>query len=631
MERHVVVGTAGHIDHGKTALVKALTGTDTDRWEEEKRRGITIDLGFAVLALGPGLVCSIVDVPGHEDFIRNMVAGATGIDVALLVVAADEGMMPQTHEHLAILELLGVRTGVVAVSKCDLVETDWLELVVSDLSDRLAQSSVRWESVVRTSVVTGQGTDDLREALAHAAAGAAERSERDLFRMPVDRVFSVAGAGTVVTGTTWTGTIGVGDEVIVLPGGKKARVRGVEVHGRSLEAALPGRRTALALAGLGREQLTRGHVVVAEGGWRECTAVDAIVTLLPGAKPLTQRSRVRLHLGTAEVMARVTPAGQEVVPGTPAAARLRLESPVVCRWGDRAVLRAYSPMETIGGCVVADPWPPLRPRRPLDLAAKADSDPVRRLQAFVATAGPRGISREELTVRLGLAPGEVARVIEPARGVIPAAGRLIAPVVLEAARDATLRALEEYHRGRPLDRGMPRELLRQAVKDDALADHVQQMLHEEGVVAIEGKTTRLIGHVAQLSGEQADAADRVLQELAVAESEGRSLQELNRVLDVPVERDLLEFLVERGDVERVAKERYYQRAALDRLLLQILHAVERFGRASPAQLRDETGLTRKFLIPVLEWMDGQALTRRDGDTRVLGPAAGEVLKAVDTG
>jgi selenocysteine-specific elongation factor len=631
VDRHIVIGTAGHIDHGKTALVKALTGTDTDRWEEEKRRGITIDLGFAVLDLAPGVTASVVDVPGHEDFVRNMVAGATGIDVALLVVAADEGLMPQTTEHLSIVEFLGVRAGVVAITKCDLVEEDWLDLVEADLGERLDASSVEWKSIVRTSAVTEQGRSDLLSALADAAADAAVRSQQEVFRMPVDRVFSVAGAGTVVTGTTWSGSVEVGGDVRVMPGDGRARVRGVEVHGSSVSAALPGRRTALALAGLARQEVARGHVVVAGQSWRESTNIDVTVTLLPGVKTLTQRSRVRLHLGTAEIMARVTPAGQDIRSGSRSFARLRLEAPLVCRWGDRAVIRSYSPMTTIGGCVVADPWPPLRPRRPVDLERKASSDPVERLEAFVASSGPRGILPDELTVRLGIAPAEVTEVVAAAEDVTSVAGRLVAPEVVSGARDATLSTLSEYHRKRPLDPGMPRDLLRQRLRDEGLADHVLQELAAEGLIAIEGKTARLSNHEPKLSDQQVDVGVMVVADLAAAGSEGRARSELESSLQIAVSADLLEYLTRSGKVVRISKGRYYEAGALDRLLLAVLGVVEREGRAAPARLREETGLSRKYLIPVLEWMDSQSLTVRDGDARRLGPRAKEVLKPVDSG
>src|SRR5213592_1374149 len=336
--RRFVIGTAGHIDHGKTALVKALTGVDTDRWEEEKRRGITIDLGFAPLPLDDAIQASVVDVPGHEGFVRNMLAGATGIDVALLVIAADEGIMPQTEEHLAIVELLGVRRGIPVITKRDLVEPDWLDLVRTEVTERLQGSRVHWAPPVATSSVTRQALDELQAALRLVAQDLVERPADDLFRLPIDRVFAVAGAGTVVTGSTWSGSVAVGESVRLLPLGRDARVRSIEVHGESAARAVPGRRTALALVGVDKSELARGDVAVTGPGWHATGMLDAAVELLRGAhKPLASRTRVRVHLGTAEVLARVVQT-RAIGPGETGPARLMLETPLVARGGDRFVL-----------------------------------------------------------------------------------------------------------------------------------------------------------------------------------------------------------------------------------------------------------------------------------------------------
>lgn len=622
MTRHVVIGTAGHVDHGKTALVQALTGVDTDRWAEEKRRGITIDLGFAPLALGDDVRASIVDVPGHEHFVRNMVAGATGVDVALLVVAADEGVMPQTVEHLAILEFLGVTTGVVAVSKIDLVEAEWLELVRADLVERLASSAIAWDTPLPVSVVTGAGLDELTHGLARAAARAAGRSDSDVFRLPVDRVFSVAGAGTVVTGTTWNGTVRVGDEVRLLPGDLRARVRGVEVHGVACDRAQPGRRTALALAGLERRAVRRGDVIVASDAWRPTAVLDVVVTLLPEARPLTQRSRVRLHLGTAEILARVTPAVGEIAPGTSDAARLRLERPIVARWGDRAVLRSYSPVTTIGGCVVVDPWPAPRPRRPRQLAARAVGDPKARVAAFIAAEGHRGLAEADLPIRVGIPPRDVEATVVAvaARGVVRVAGRLVPEGVVQELRRALREALAGYHREHPLEPGMPREVVR-GLGEQALVEHVLSALAADGTVAVEGQTVRLVDFRAALPGGLERWADAARKALADAGSHGVEVQEL--VPDAPQAsiRELAEFFVRQGTAVRVGRARYYQREALDRLRDEVVDEVARLGRATPAELRARTGLTRKYLIPVLEWLDASGFTVRNGDYRTLGAAA----------
>ncbi len=628
MSRHVVIGTSGHVDHGKTALVKALTGIDTDRWAEEKRRGITIDLGFAPLRLADGLTASIVDVPGHEHFVRNMVAGAAGVDLALLVVAADEGVMPQTVEHLAILEFLGVRTGVAVLSKRDLADAEWLELVRADLVERLDASPITWEAPVAASAVTRDGLDELVAALGRAAERASSRAADDVFRMPVDRVFSIAGAGTVVTGTAWNGTVQVGQDVRVLPADVRGRVRGVEVHGEARERAEPGRRTALALAGIDRQAVTRGDVVVTSDAWRPTVALDAMITLLPTARPLTQRSRIRLHLGTAEIMARVTPADGTIAPGAAGAARLRLEALTVARWGDRGVLRTYSPVTTMGGCVVVDPWPAPRPRRPRALERRAVSDPIERLVAFVDAEGRRGLPMAALPVRVGIRPADVrdAQGAAAAKNVTPIGDRLLAGRFVDELRVRTLEAIAAHHRTHPLDPGMPLEALRTAAGDAALADHVQEALAAEGAVAIEGNTMRLTQFQASLPAAQQALAERVRTGLADAAFHGAEPEELAGESSAGTVRDVLEFFVRQGTAVRVGRARYYQRGALERLRDAVVDEVRQRGRATPAELRERTGLTRKYLIPVLEWLDASGFTVRSGDYRVPGPAATRVGK-----
>jgi len=605
--------------------VKALTGVDADRWAEEKRRGITIDLGFAKLDLGDNLTASVVDVPGHEDFIKNMVAGATGMDLVLLVVAADEGVMPQTHEHLAILEFLSVNSGIVAITKCDLVDEEWLELVEDDVRTKLAASSIEWsDNILRVSTQTGQGIGDLRAALAEVANSASTRTEDDLFRLPIDRAFSIAGAGTVVTGTTWTGTVNLGDEVRILPGDGGARVRGIEVHDESRKSALPGRRTALALTGLSRTDVERGHTVVAGKSWRSTTAVDVTVTLLQEARPLTQRSRIRFHLGTAEVMARLTPADPEVLPGANnAPVRLRLEAPVVCRWGDHGVLRSYSPVTTIGGCVVVDPFPPVKPRRPENLHSKENADPESRLAAFVEAAADRGLSVDDMTVRMGFTPLHAASLLGQLTDIVRAGDRLFSPTAVTSARTATLRALEEYHKENPLEFGLPRELARQAVVNEALADAVQAKLADERLIAIEGKVVRLNSFSAAIAEDQTELAETLKEELVSAGFEGRTLAELAQIAPENKAKELVEFLVREGTTVRVGKNRYYDQKELAKLVSEVLGEVERLGQVTPADLRERTGLSRKYLIPLLEWMDGQSLTVRLGDARGRGSAVAD--------
>jgi len=618
VSRRVVIGTAGHVDHGKTALVRALTGVDTDRLAEEQRRGITIELGFARCDL-EGADASIVDVPGHEDFVRTMVAGATGIDVALLVVAADEGVMPQTLEHVAILEFLGVRTGVVALSKVDLAEPEWLQLVRADVGERLAASRVRWTEVIGVSSVTGEGVAELRAALAAAAAGTAERRADDLFRLPVDRAFTVAGTGTVITGTAGTGSVRVGDEVAVFPGNLRVRVRAIQTHGEGRTAAEPGTRTALALSGLPRDAVARGSVIVAGPGWRETSTLDVEVGLLPEVAALRQRSRVRVHLGTNEVLARVTPAGDAVAPGATGDVRLRLERPVLARWGDRVVLRSYSPVTTIGGGTVADPWPALRPRRPPPLGPLLRT-PAERVAEAVRRKGVRGLSVRDLPVRLGIPPDDGTALITALeeQGIQPVGERLLDTGAVGRAREGILAALAQFHESRPLEPGMSREALRREAADPELADAVIDELAEVGKVMAEGATVRLATHEAALDTAGLEIARKVRNVLRNAGSEGMSAAELEAAVGHGA-RPVVDYLVRVSEAARVGRDRYLDSEKWGEILREIRAVFAATGELGPAQLRARLGLTRKFSIPLLEWLDAQGYTTRVGDIRRPGP------------
>jgi selenocysteine-specific elongation factor len=621
-----VIGTAGHVDHGKTALVKALTGVDTDRWEEEKRRGITIDLGFAPLFLEDGLQASVVDVPGHEDFVRNMLAGATGIDLALLVVAADEGIMPQTEEHLSIVELLDVKTGVVAITKADLVEREWLELVSSEVAERLAESSVSWEGPVAVSSVTGEGLDRLRSLLAVAASRARERARDDLFRLPVDRVFSVPGAGTVVTGTTWSGSVSVGDEVRILPGERRARVRSIQVHGVSQQFAEPGRRTALALVGLDKSEAQRGSVVVSDRSWRETRVLDVLVTLLPQARPLRARSAVRLHLGTAAVLARLTPLEDEISPAASGrAARLRLQTPVCARWGDRCILRSVSPVTTIGGCVVVDPWPEHRPKRPVDASQLGNRDSLARLKAFALRSGRGGpgVGLDELPVRVGIPPKDVGDLVPQlgTAGLVLAGNRVVESQALEKCKATLLSALNDYHLAHPMESGMPPELLRRAIAEPGLTEAALQKLVGEGTVRLEGGLASVVGHQAAIPEHLIPLARRLEAELRSGGYQGRTLAELDSLQSTEAVREILAYFVRQGTAVRIGQDQYYHWEVVEQLVARVSEEIAKRGEATPAQLREALGLSRKYLIPLLEWMDVQGYTARQGDVRRLGPKA----------
>jgi len=601
--------------------VKALTGVDTDRWEEEKRRGITIDLGFAPLPLGDQLQASVVDVPGHEGFVRNMLAGATGIDVALLVVAADEGIMPQTEEHLAIVELLGVRRGIPVITKRDLAEPEWLDLVQAEVVERLERSRVRWSPPVPTSAVTGEGLDQLRSALRQVAEELVERPADDLFRLPIDRVFAVAGAGTVVTGSTWTGSVTVGDSVRLLPLEREARVRSIEVHGQTAERAGPGRRTALALVGVDKSELARGHVAVTGAGWRATTMLDAAVELLPTAhKAIASRTRLRVHLGTAEVLARVVQV-RSIAPGEQGLARLMLETPLVARGGDRFVLRSFSPVTTIGGGVVLDPFPAQRPRlRQRRLAA--EQPPVERLRQLAREAGLAGLAVASLPVRLGLPPARVTGVIAEAReDLVSLADAVVAQGAVAAEATRLAEVLRRYHEEHPLDPGMSLQALRAAVgapaPPPAVVDAVLDLGTRERQLEIAGSVARLAGWRPAFDTRTSDLRERLTRRLADARWEVPTLAELEREFPGAPIRAMLAHLARAGEAEQIDQDRYAPRQALESFRTSLESALSELGQATPAELRDRFGLTRKYLIPLLEWADRHGITRRAGDARVL--------------
>jgi selenocysteine-specific elongation factor len=610
----MIIGTAGHIDHGKSALIAALTGSAMDRLADERRRGITIDLNFAPLALPGGATAGVVDVPGHEDFVRTMVAGASGIDLALLVVAADEGIMPQTREHLAILEHLGVAAGIPVVTKADLVEPDWLELVAEEVAEWLGRSPVAFEPPLAVSVRSGQGLDQLRERLARRAAALRPRAGADLFRLPVDRAFSLAGVGTVITGTAWSGRVAVGDAVRFLPAGRQARVRSIESYGSTLAQSEPGARTAVGLAGVQRDDVRRGDwLVAADAPWMATLALDVELSLEDTApRPLLVRSRVRLHLGTAEVMARVSPRAP-IEPGGHGLARLVLEAPVVARTGDRFVLRSYSPVTTIGGGRVLDPEPPRR--RTAWPATLATSDPAERFRAMLERR-PLGISSAQLPVLLGLPPADAlaAARAEPAARLV---GELwVRDGVLAEIGSRALAAIKAWHRAHPADRGVPLETLRHGLRAPAaLVERALADLAEGGRVRLAAGVATLSGFVPRVEGGDAEI-DRVVRILEEAQLSPPSLAELERQTGRRDVGAILRLAAESGRVEAVERERWYARPALDRFTA-VLAELGRDSLIAPSAVRDRLGISRKFMIPLLEWADAKGITERVGDARRL--------------
>lgn len=585
-----------------------------DRLVEERRREITIELNFAPLDLGSGRVAGVVDVPGHEDFVRTMVAGASGIDLVLLVVAADEGVMPQTEEHLAILEQLGVPAGIPVITKADLADSEWLQLVSTEISERLARSPLPFEAPLAVSVRNGSGIEALRQRLVARASALPPRLSGDGFRMPIDRSFSLSGIGTVVTGTAWSGRLGIGDPVIVLPAGLRTRVRSLESYGHAVERSDPRARTAVGLAGVERRAVGRGDVLVTdELPWVAASALDVEITLLSGAaRPLKPRTRVRLHHGTAEVMARVLPR-LPIAPGETGMARLSLEKPLVARAEDRFVLRSYSPVTTIGGGRVLDPFPPRR--RSAWPGGFASPDPAERFRAAMARRSD-GIQAAALPLLLGLPRAAAAAVAE-----IEATARLVGDVwvttsAVEDVGRRALGALREYHRRHISDAGMPLETLRHSlnardvVVEAALSDFARagRLRRIDGVVALAGFLPHVVG------GDP--VIDRVVRILLEAHLNPPSVPELERTTGRHDLLAVLRLAAARGQVEAVERDRYYAREALDQFTA-VLNDLGRHGEIIPAAVRERLGLTRKYLIPLLEWADGRGITVRVGEGRKL--------------
>jgi selenocysteine-specific elongation factor len=610
----VIIGTAGHIDHGKSTLVTALTGKTMDRLAEERRRHITIDLNFASLDLGNGRIAGVVDVPGHEDFVRTMVAGASGIDLALLIVAADEGIMPQTEEHLAILEQLAVPVGIPVLTKADLVDAEWLGLMGLELTERLARSSVAFEPPVAVSARSGAGLEALRQRLAERATALTPRPTDDAFRLPIDRVFSLAGVGTVVTGTAWSGRLDLGAGVRVFPSGLRGRVRSIQSYGREAGRSEPGSRTAVGIAGIERASVERGDVLVTdELPWTAATALDVEIMLQPGApRALTGRARVRVLLGTSEVMARVLPRSV-IAPGETGLARLSLEKPLLARGEDRFVLRSYSPVTTIGGGRVLDPLPPHR-RAPWP-DGLASQDPSERFRSLL-NRRIGGIHAPVLPILLGLsrAPASAVARREPTARLL---GDLwVTNASIEQAGIRALGLLKEYHRQNRSAVGMPLETLRHSLRAAevvvaaALADFARagRLRLSDGVAALAGFAPRIAGGDAEI--------DRVVGILLDAHLTPPSIPELEQSTGRRDLQSLLRLAAASGRVEAVERDRYYTREALEQFT-GVLKDLGEKGSIIPSQVRDRLGISRKYLIPLLEWADGRGITVRVGEGREL--------------
>ena len=638
--RHVVVGTAGHIDHGKSALVLALTGTDPDRLKEEKARGITIDLGFAHWQIAD-LNFAFVDVPGHERFVKNMLAGVGGIDIVLLVIAADESVMPQTREHFEICRLLQVRAGIIALTKADLVDDEVVELARLEARDLVAGSFLDGAPVVAVSSRTGRGLPELREALRAVGGEAPGRSAAGTTRLPIDRVFSMKGFGTVVTGTLVSGRIAVDEELVLLPSGRPVKVRGIQVHGEKHASAAAGQRVAVNLGGVEIAEITRGETLSAGGAFEPTRLVDAAVEVVSGVRPLKHGARVRFHQGTGEILGRVSVAGAdatEVAPGGRAYVRLRLEAPVVVTRGDRFILRAYSPPRTIGGGIVLDPRPPLRAgiRRAEGGARFAHLDPAlrapgesgeRAVALMVAEAGMRGLPARALASRAGVPPGEAAALVARLAGqghATLAGDLLVAPSALAGARTQVLTALEAYHGADPLAEGMPREELRErffATAGPGVFERVLDDLVAASRIVARDRVALATHRVALSGGDQAarDAIERAFADAGLRPPEPASLAPALGLAADAVDR-VVKLLLRQRVLCRVDTLVFHEQA-LQRLKADVASLKPGPGgqaaRIDVATFKDRYGVTRKYAIPLLEYLDRERVTRRVGEARVI--------------
>src|SRR5262245_40079086 len=629
--KHVVIGTAGHIDHGKTSLVKALTGTDTDRLPEEKARGITIDLGFAFLEEPDGLTVEIVDVPGHERFVKNMLAGVGGIDLALLVIAADEGVMPQTREHLAICSLLHIKSGLVALTKTDLAEPDWMELVQEDVRSLLAPTFLAGCPIVPVSVKTGTGLGELRAALGELARAVPPRAHHQTPPLPIDRVFTVRGFGTVVTGTLASGRLAVEDRVEVYPRGVASRVRGLQVHGAAVERASAGQRTAVNLQGVERAAIERGDVVAPPGALLPTLLADATLELLADApRPLKTRDRVRFHVGTQEVMARVLLVDRAALePGQASYGRFRLEAPVVALPGDRFVIRSYSPIMTIGGGTLLDIAPPRFKRKAPALLAHLtlldQGTAMQVLEEHLKQAGAAGARAADLRARTPFGPERLRELLDAAvkSGAVVAVDRewFLHREANDRLRAQTLGLLEAFHADNPLRGGISREELRSRAGNaqERVFAQLLTSLEAEGVVKSEKDQVRLAAHSIRLSAEQQRVVSSVEADYRDSGAAPPSPEEaLSRVGVKGTERhELYQLLVADRRLVRVKEGLYFHADALASIQDKLVAYLKAHKEIGPSGIKDLLGVSRKYAIPLLEYFDAQRVTVRQGEHRVL--------------
>ncbi|KQC09563.1 MAG: hypothetical protein APR62_02350 [Smithella sp. SDB] len=632
--KHFVLGTAGHVDHGKTALIKALTGTDTDRLKEEKKRGITIELGFASLALPSGQTLGIVDVPGHEKFIKNMVSGAAGIDLVMMVIAADEGIMPQTKEHLQICSLLGISKGVIALTKIDLVEEDWLELVQSEITDILKGTFLEDAPIIPVSAIKQKGLSDLVKAIDATVSKIDEKANDGIFRLPVDRVFTMKGFGTVVTGTLVSDHIKTNEEVEILPRGITARIRGLQVHNHPVDEAWVGQRTAINLQGIEKSAIERGNVLVRPKTIWPSQRLDTYVEFLASnSKSIKNRTLVRLHTGTSEIIARITLLDKdELTPGQDGFAQLILASKDVVVAGDHFVLRSYSPVTTIGGGRIIDPLPLKHKRQNekiiADLNILRNGPLPERISVIMERTGFSGINLRGLNFRLGVHMKKIRDALEnlfSERKAILLDSEdttVISALFYNQLEELIGKDLATYHTKNPLLNGISKEQLKETLGrsiSSKLFNLVLRNLVKNEIIVVDKDNVRLAKHKVQL----ADDLDSMRRNIArIYNDAGLTPPYLTDVInDFKDQKDkaqsIIKLMLKDGDLIKINEDLCFARGPLNKLHEDYKSMLTKDGKATPATFKDLTGLSRKYIIPLMEYFDMSKLTVRVGDHRIL--------------
>ena len=629
---NVIIGTAGHVDHGKTCLINALTGIDTDRLEEEKRRGITIELGFAYLDLPDGGKAGIIDVPGHEKFIRNMLAGAGGIDLALLVVAADEGVMPQTKEHLGILSLLDIQRGCVALTKIDMVDQEWLELVTADVQDQLKGTCLEGAPILPVSSYTGEGIEALRQTLFDLVAKTRGKHTERPFRLPADRVFSMQGFGTVATGTLIEGILHQGEDVMLYPSGRLAKARGLQVHSQSVTEAQAGQRVAVNLQGVKKEELNRGDVLAKPGSLQTTMMVDARLRVLEDAAwSIKNGSRLHFYCGAKELLCKVVLLGglEELLPGDNCYAQLRFEEPIALKAEDHFVVRFYSPIVTIGGGQILDPKPHKHRHGDMEvpevLAKLQQGDQKDRVEALVQENSPRYAPLGQIRLQTNLNEADFmacVRGLEEEGKLLPVTDKLdIHRTYYETLQEKARAILGDFHKANPLKAGLRREALRASLLprlETGAADKLLERMAADGTLAAVGRCLALPDFRVRFTPEQQALKERLLAACAKEPFAPPERSQLAREMGKNKDfQKVLDYLTDEGDLVSLEPDLLFTRQAMEEAEGLLRGLAEKEGMVTLAQFRDAIGTSRKYAIALLEYWDLTGLTRKEGDARRL--------------